>query len=116
MHYRVHKKTQIVVCRATNPANLHSAYGDRLGLSDDYVDRELPIDVRPGDLADGTQKPENYPQPSPEEIRQELVDLYVRRGALSVAREKAIADANADAVAAIDEAIADDEQSGAAER
>jgi len=115
MHYRVHKKTQIVVCRATNPANLHSSYGDRLGLSDDYVDCELAFELQPGDLADGTQKPDNYPQPSPEEIKQELVDLYLRKGALSVAREKAMAEDDADAVAAIDEAI-DAEQSGATDR
>ena len=81
MHARVHKPTDTVVCLASKACNLHSKYGEHLGLSDDYEDRELEVNVRVGDLADGTAKPENYPVhvPSPEEEREAKIQARIRK-------------------------------------
>lgn len=79
MHARVHKPTNTVVCLASNKANLHNKYGEALGLSDDYEDRELAVPVRVGDLADGTRKPENYPQPSAAQEREAKIAAEMKR-------------------------------------
>jgi len=90
MHARIHKPTNTVVCLASNPANLHNKYGDQLGLSKDYEDRELLVDVRVGDLADGTAKPENYPQPSDEEVREAKIQAEMQRIAYEEAEQSLI--------------------------
>ena len=84
MYARVHIPTNTVVCLASNVKNLHNSYGDQLGLSKDYEDRELFVNVRVGDLADGTAKPENYPIhiKTPEEIREEEIQAELRAMAL----------------------------------
>lgn len=56
----IHTETGVIVSLASNPANLNSSYGTKLGLPDNgYHSQEAPKGVKVGDLIDGTPKPEN---------------------------------------------------------
>ena len=110
MFCRVHVPTGTVICKATNTKNLQSRYGEQLGLTGEYEDREVAVRCMVGDTLAGetvTAKPDNYPQPSAEDAKAALVSLYAEKASLQAARDAALAVADADAVAAIDEKIAE---------
>ena len=102
MDARIHKPTNTVVCLASNTKNLHSKYGEQLGLSDDYEFwPDVPDSLRCGDLCEPvadeqgnitykvTHKPENYPKPAPP-TREEKIEAEARRIALAEAEQSLI--------------------------
>jgi len=104
MWIRKHKNGT-VVCQASNRANLHSKYGEQLGLSDDYADIEQEFAGRVGDLADGTPQPENYPKPTKEELVKQSVSGYREKAVLVLARQEALNASDDDAVAELNKQI-----------
>ena len=67
---RRHRPTGTVVCQASNPKNLHSKYGEELGLTDEYEDMQADFKAPCGDkLIAGksveclAQRPKEPPQP-----------------------------------------------------
>ena len=98
----------VVVCTASNQANLHSAYGVQLGLSEDYSDEETDkFTGSVGDTFDGTTAtavPANRPvyNPTAEELTKQKIEGYK----LQAARDLASKAADVEVVTEIDKELA----------